>query len=262
MIEWRQGILAVTELGENEALQWRHNELDDVSNHRRLDYLLNRFFRCRSKKTSKVRVTGLWAGNSPVTGEFRGKCFHLMTPLWSTRFTSLRAVTLPVGSLLRRLVVRILDFFVVRELNTKYTDRHQVSAVPLTWRSFDSLANRYNCLPIIKHFGISCGSSGMVAADFPVPHGDHAICYNHLNPEWSIPHQQYPHIIGLHMHNGRLLLDSGRLWSGICLTNGLWAHKLNICSWCAQSNCQVALLPMSRQQSCRDMRKIVTWLQH
>ena len=37
MIEWRHGILAVTELGENEALQWRHNELDDVSNHRRLD---------------------------------------------------------------------------------------------------------------------------------------------------------------------------------------------------------------------------------
>ena len=27
-------------------------------------------FRCRSKKTLKVRVTGLCAGNSPVTGEF------------------------------------------------------------------------------------------------------------------------------------------------------------------------------------------------
>ena len=27
-------------------------------------------FRCRSKKTSKLRVTGLCAGNSPVTGEF------------------------------------------------------------------------------------------------------------------------------------------------------------------------------------------------
>ena len=32
--------------------------------------LLNRLFRCRSKETSKLRVTSLWAGNSPVTGEF------------------------------------------------------------------------------------------------------------------------------------------------------------------------------------------------
>ena len=32
--------------------------------------LLNRVFRRRSKKTSKLRVTGLCEGNSPVTGEF------------------------------------------------------------------------------------------------------------------------------------------------------------------------------------------------
>ena len=32
--------------------------------------LLNHLFRRRSKKTSKLRVTGLCAGNSPVTGEF------------------------------------------------------------------------------------------------------------------------------------------------------------------------------------------------
>ena len=51
-------------------LQWRHNECDGVSNHRRLDCLLNRLFRRRSKKTSKLRVTGLCEGNSPLTGEF------------------------------------------------------------------------------------------------------------------------------------------------------------------------------------------------
>ena len=34
------------------------------------DYLLNRLFRPRSKKTPMLRVTGLCAGNSPVTGEF------------------------------------------------------------------------------------------------------------------------------------------------------------------------------------------------
>ena len=33
-------------------------------------FLLNRLFRRRSKKTSKLRVTGLCAGNSTVTGEF------------------------------------------------------------------------------------------------------------------------------------------------------------------------------------------------
>ena len=32
--------------------------------------LLNRLFRRRSKKTSKLRITGPCAGNSPVTGEF------------------------------------------------------------------------------------------------------------------------------------------------------------------------------------------------
>ena len=40
-------------------LQWRHDERDGVSNHRRLDRVLNHLFRRRSKKTSKPRVTGL-----------------------------------------------------------------------------------------------------------------------------------------------------------------------------------------------------------
>ena len=52
------------------SLQWRHNEPNDVSNHQPHDCLLKRLFRRRSKKTSKLRVMGLCAGNSPVTGEF------------------------------------------------------------------------------------------------------------------------------------------------------------------------------------------------
>ena len=56
--------------GKHKILRWRHNEYDGVSNYRRLDCLLNRLFRRRSKKTSKHRVTGLCVGNSPVTGEF------------------------------------------------------------------------------------------------------------------------------------------------------------------------------------------------
>ena len=49
---------------------WRHNESDGVSNHRGIDGLLNLLLRRRSNKTSKLRVTGLCRGNSPVTSEF------------------------------------------------------------------------------------------------------------------------------------------------------------------------------------------------
>ena len=51
-------------------LRWRHNGPDSVSNHQPHDCLLNRLFRRGSKKTTKIRVTGLRAGNSPETGEF------------------------------------------------------------------------------------------------------------------------------------------------------------------------------------------------
>ena len=51
-------------------LQWRHNSHDCVSNHQPHDCLLHRLFTRKSKKTPKLRVTGLCAGNSPVTGEF------------------------------------------------------------------------------------------------------------------------------------------------------------------------------------------------
>ena len=53
-----------------QPLRWRHNGLDIVSNHQPHHCLLNRLFRRRSKKTSKLRVTGLCVGNSPGTGEF------------------------------------------------------------------------------------------------------------------------------------------------------------------------------------------------
>ena len=51
------------------TLRWRHNGRDSMSNNQSHDYLLNRLFRRRSKKTSKPRVTGLCAGYSPGTGE-------------------------------------------------------------------------------------------------------------------------------------------------------------------------------------------------
>ena len=48
-------------------LRWRHNDHDGVSNHQPHGCLLNRLFRRRSKKTSKLR-----AGHRPLCGEFTG----------------------------------------------------------------------------------------------------------------------------------------------------------------------------------------------
>ena len=53
-----------------ESLPWRHNERDGVSNQQPHERLRSRLFGHRSKKTSKFRVTGFCAGNSPVATEF------------------------------------------------------------------------------------------------------------------------------------------------------------------------------------------------
>ena len=52
------------------SLRWRHNGRDSVSKHKLHECLLNRLFRHRTKKTSKLPVTGLCVGNSPWGGEF------------------------------------------------------------------------------------------------------------------------------------------------------------------------------------------------
>ena len=56
--------------GHSVTLKWRYNERDGVPKHQRPDCLLNRLFRSRSRKTSKLSVSGLCEGNSPMTGEF------------------------------------------------------------------------------------------------------------------------------------------------------------------------------------------------
>ena len=65
-MSWRHPVAPSTQ----KPLQWRHNGRNGVSNHHPHDCLLNRLFKRRSKKIPKLRVTGLCAGNSPVTGEF------------------------------------------------------------------------------------------------------------------------------------------------------------------------------------------------
>ena len=52
------------------TLQWHHNGHDGISNCQHLHCLLSSLFRHRSKKTSKLCVTGLCEGNPQVTCEF------------------------------------------------------------------------------------------------------------------------------------------------------------------------------------------------
>ena len=61
---------------------WRHNDHEGVSNHQPHGCLLNRLFRRRSKKTSKLRVTGLCEGNSlgPVNSPHKGPVTRKMFP--------------------------------------------------------------------------------------------------------------------------------------------------------------------------------------
>ena len=63
-------------------LHWRHNGHGGVSNHQPRGCLLNHLFRRRSKKTSKLRVTGLCAGHSPgpVNSPHKGPVTRKMFP--------------------------------------------------------------------------------------------------------------------------------------------------------------------------------------
>ena len=72
-----------------QSLQWHHNELDGVSNHQPQDCFIQSFIQAQITKKSKLRVTGLCVGNSPVTEEFPAKMASkaenvpiLMTSLW------------------------------------------------------------------------------------------------------------------------------------------------------------------------------------
>ena len=66
----------------NRPLRWRHNDHDGGSNHQPHGCLLNRLFRRKSKKTSKLRVTGLCVGKSPgpVKSPHKGPVTRKMFP--------------------------------------------------------------------------------------------------------------------------------------------------------------------------------------
>ena len=58
--------LCISMLSLQTTLWWCHNGHDRVSNHQPHYCLLNRLFRRRSKETSTLCVTGLWAGEFPA----------------------------------------------------------------------------------------------------------------------------------------------------------------------------------------------------
>ena len=64
------------------SLWWRHNDHDSVSNQKPHECLFNRLLRRRSKKTSKLHVTGLCVGNSPgpVNSPHKGPVTRKMFP--------------------------------------------------------------------------------------------------------------------------------------------------------------------------------------
>ena len=75
-------MLKSTHLKHLNPLYWRHNDNDGVSNHQPHVCLRNRLFRRRSKKTSKLRVTGICVGNSPgpVNSPHKGPVTRKMFP--------------------------------------------------------------------------------------------------------------------------------------------------------------------------------------
>ena len=88
------------------SLHWRHNDHDGVSNHQPHHWLLNRLYRRRSRKTSKLRVTGLCVGNSPgpVNSPHKGPVTRKMFPfddviMWTRNFANsyIKRIVIPTG---------------------------------------------------------------------------------------------------------------------------------------------------------------------
>ena len=73
---WESPSVTMLALEIRAPLHWHHNGRDSVSNHQPHHCLFNRLFRRRSKKTSKLRVTGLCVGihrgpgNSPQMASY------------------------------------------------------------------------------------------------------------------------------------------------------------------------------------------------
>ena len=109
-----------------DSLRWRHNDYAGVSNHQPHGCLLNRLFGRRSKKTSKLRVTGLCAANSPgpVNSPHKGPVTRKMFPfddviMWCSKYpgcvdapgTTCILIVVRIGGLIWNLVLSLVVLY-------------------------------------------------------------------------------------------------------------------------------------------------------
>ena len=122
---YETGICQKNQVNTSYSLQWRHNDRDGVSNHRPHHCLLGSIFRRRSK------ITGLCAGNSPVTGEFSAQMAsnaEIVSIWWRHRVTSqYHMMTLSNGNIFR----------VTDHLCGEFTGHQWIPAQRPVTRSFD-----------------------------------------------------------------------------------------------------------------------------
>ena len=103
-----------------------------VSNHQPRGCLLNRLFRRRSKKTSKLRVTGLCMGNSSGTGEFPAQMasYAENVSIWwrhhAERFFSYHCIITgnTLGNSPQQMPQHRLSWYIIKRLWLFYTANH------------------------------------------------------------------------------------------------------------------------------------------
>ena len=143
-------------------IQWHHNERNGISNHQHLNCSLNHLLRRRSKKTSKLRVTGLCEGKSLVTGEFPSQrvcnmendsiwwCHHAFDWVANMIFNRLAVTWQGVSMVFRwpALFSANLTHWGRDKMTTTFQMTFQVDFLP--WKCFDfKLRFHCNLIPMV-----------------------------------------------------------------------------------------------------------------
>ena len=146
---------------QTDTLQWRHNDHDGVSNHQPHGCLLNSLFWRRSKKTSKLRVTGLCAGNSPgpVNSPHKGPLTRLMFPFDDVIMQTARQMITHIVGKWQRSKVSLFEFQFVNSTISTSVNQY-TSKVSHTMSCFSMMTSSHG--NIFRVTGHLCG-------EFPGP---------------------------------------------------------------------------------------------